>query len=146
MVWKDLFIVVTTRSLFAAPSKGYAHRSLTINTLLAVDPHGMHRAPPLVSSSAISKALRTIPCLIHNPRVLRRRRQASYRSEAWPLTSPQLSRPSSSRFPRCSLVSKPWRCSLAIRQSRQFDNSTIRPDHRQLPAASQGLRGWAPTW
>ena len=145
MIWKDLFIVFKTCSLFAAPSKGYAHRSLTIDTLLAVDPHGLHRAPPLVSSSAINEALRTIPCLIHNPRVLRCRRQAPHRSEAWPLTSPQLSRPSSSRFPQCSLVSKPWRCSLAISTIptiptiRRFDR-TIGNCRRPARAFGVGLR------
>jgi len=100
----------------------------------------------LAPSSDIGAALRTIPCLIRSPRVMRFRCQAPHRPEAWSPTSLQLTRPSSSRFPPCSLVFKPWCCSLAIRQSdnstiRQFDNSTIRPDHRQLPAASQGLRG-----
>ena len=123
MVWKDLFILIETCSLFAAPSKGCAHRSLTIDTLGCA-----HRSLTidtlLVSSSAISTALRTIPRLIRSPRVMRFRCQAPRRSEAWLPTSLQLSRPSSSRFPQCSLASKPRRCSLAIRQFRQFDDST----------------------
>ena len=111
-------------------------------------PHGLRRAPPSVQHSASFHASSA------TLEVMRFRCQAPYRPEAWSPTSLQLTRPSSSRFPQCSLVFKPWCCSLAIRQFRQFDNptirqfdnSTIRPDHRQLPAASQGLRGWAPTW